>query len=170
MLDFSRQTRLAPEPTNVNALISDTVKLIANQALVKGVQLHFEPGEELPMITLDKGQMEGALLNMIMNALDATDGGGRIDLLSRFADSLDGGQPKEIEIVVSDTGCGIPPEHMDKLFDPFFTTKDVGKGTGLGLAVSWGIVERHGGTIQVHSTVGGGTTFIIRLPVKEAHA
>ncbi|MFZ5924725.1 MAG: sensor histidine kinase, partial [Bacillota bacterium] len=69
-----------------------------------------------------------------------------------------------VEIVVKDTGCGIPPENIPKIFDPFFTTKEVGKGTGLGLAVSFGIVEKHGGAIGVESEVGKGTTFTITLP------
>ena len=167
LLDFSRQTRIDPELTDINSLIRDTVKLVANEARVKGVQLRFDPGQGVPLITLDRGQIESVLLNMIMNALDAIDNGGRVDLVSRLGSSDDGGQPKDIEIAISDTGCGIPSQNMDKLFDPFFTTKDVGKGTGLGLAVSWGIVERHGGTIQVDSTVGEGTTFTIRLPVAE---
>jgi len=74
---------------------------------------------------------------------------------------------KGIEIIISDTGHGISPEHLDKLFDPFFTTKEVGQGTGLGLAVSMGIVERHGGSIRVRSKAGTGSTFIIWLPIEE---
>ena len=74
---------------------------------------------------------------------------------------------KGIEITISDTGCGIPPENLDNLFDPFFTTKEVGDGTGLGLAVSYGIIERHGGTIRVQSKVGQGSTFTIWLPMED---
>ena len=73
---------------------------------------------------------------------------------------------KGIKISVSDTGCGIPPENIEKIFDPFFTTKDVGKGTGIGLSVSYGIIERHGGSIHVHSTVGKGSTFTVWLPLE----
>jgi len=74
---------------------------------------------------------------------------------------------KAVEISVTDTGCGITPEDLNRLFDPFFTTKEMGRGTGLGLSVSYGIVERHDGTIRVQSTVGLGSTFTIRLPVEE---
>jgi two-component system NtrC family sensor kinase len=76
---------------------------------------------------------------------------------------------KGVEISITDTGCGIPPENLDKLFEPFFTTKEVGKGTGLGLAVSYGIVERHGGTIRVQSEVGRGSTFTVWIPVDEGN-
>jgi two-component system NtrC family sensor kinase len=72
-----------------------------------------------------------------------------------------------VQIVCTDTGCGISPENLDKLFDPFFTTKEIGQGTGLGLAVSYGIIERHGGTIWVQSEIGRGSTFTIWLPVEE---
>jgi two-component system NtrC family sensor kinase len=72
---------------------------------------------------------------------------------------------KGVSIVCSDTGCGIPPEHLDRIFDPFFTTKDVGQGTGLGLSVSFGIVERHGGSIHVRSKAGRGSSFTVWLPV-----
>ncbi len=170
LLDFSRQTRIEVELTDINTLIADAVKLVANQARVKGVQLHFEPGEGLPTLTLDRGQIGSVLLNIIMNALDATESGGRIDLSSRLGSAAEAGDSRLIEILVADTGCGIPAEHMDKLFDPFFTTKEVGKGTGLGLSVSLGIVERHGGTILVDSDVGKGSTVVIRLPAKEEQA
>ena len=109
------------------------------------------------------------LLNIIINALDATKPGDNVTLSTGFSLSAsNGGRSgrKGIEITVTDTGCGIPPENLDKLFDPFFTTKEVGKGTGLGLAVSFGIVQRHGGTIRVKSEVGKGSTFFVWLPIE----
>lgn len=168
LLDFSRQTKLDPEPLDVNGLVRSTISLLENQALVRGIRLIFEPGEELPMLTLDRSQVESALLNIILNALDATEPGESITLSTGIGIFATQGYRKGVEIAVIDTGCGIPPENLDKLFDPFFTTKEVGQGTGLGLAVSYGIVERHGGTIRVQSEVGRGSTFTIWLPIDEA--
>jgi two-component system NtrC family sensor kinase len=167
LLDFSRQTAIEPEPTDVNALITETVGLVANQALVKGVEIEFDPGDGVPLRTLDKSQFQSVLLNIIINALDATESGGRISISTGIGLSTDRESRRGIEIIISDTGCGIPPEDLDRLFDPFFTTKEVGKGTGLGLSVSLGIVERHGGTIRVQSRVGRGSTFVIWLPSEE---
>jgi two-component system NtrC family sensor kinase len=167
LLDFSRQTELDREPTDVNRLIRFTLSLVENQALIKGVSLIFEPGEGLPMITLDRNQMQSVLLNIIINALDATDAGGSITLTSGIGVSTSHPGQRGIEILCTDTGCGIPPENLNKLFDPFFTTKEVGHGTGLGLSVSYGIVERHGGTMWVQSKVGKGSTFKIWLPTEE---
>jgi two-component system NtrC family sensor kinase len=167
LLDFSRQTELDREPTDVNRVVRSTLSLVENQALIKGVSLHFEPGEGLPMITLDRNQMQSVLLNIVINALDATEPGGSITVTSGMGVSTSHPGQNGIEILCTDTGCGIPPENLSKLFDPFFTTKEVGHGTGLGLSVSYGIVERHGGTIWVQSKVGKGSTFKIWLPVEE---
>jgi two-component system NtrC family sensor kinase len=170
LLDFSRQTELDREPTDVNRLIRHTISLVENQALIKGVSLNFESGEGLPMITLDRNQMQSVLLNIIINALDATDPGGSITVTSGIGVSTSHPGQNGIEILCTDTGCGIPPENLNRLFDPFFTTKDVGQGTGLGLSVSYGIIERHGGTIWVQSKVGKGSTFKVWLPIEEQGA
>ncbi|MFB0521367.1 MAG: cache domain-containing protein [Desulfatiglandales bacterium] len=167
LLDFSRQTKLDREPTDVNRLVDSTVSLIENQALVKGLSIKFNPGENLPVLTLDRNQVQSVLFNIIMNALDATEPGGKITISTGISLSARDGGKKGVEIAVADTGCGIAPEDLDKLFDPFFTTKEVGQGTGLGLAVSYGIVQGHGGTIRVQSEAGRGSTFTIWLPVAE---
>ena len=167
LLDFSRQTKIEPELIDVDVLVSETIGLIANQALVKGVEVHFDPGEELPQRTLDKSQFQSVLLNIILNALDATALGGRIDITTRKSLSTATDNSKGIEIEISETGCGIPADHLDKLFNPFCTTQEVGKGTGLGLSVSFGIVARHGGTIRVTSRIDRGSTFTIWLPLSE---
>jgi two-component system NtrC family sensor kinase len=167
LLDFSRQTELDREPTDVNRLVRFTISLVENQSLIKGVTLNFEPGEGLPQLTLDRNQMQSVLLNIIINALDATEPGGSITITTGMGLSASKPDQKGVQIVCADTGCGIPPENLDKLFDPFFTTKEIGQGTGLGLAVSYGIVERHGGTIWVQSKVGRGSTFTVWLPIEE---
>jgi two-component system NtrC family sensor kinase len=165
LLDFSRQTELDPKSTDINQLVGATLPLVTNQALIKGIRLRFEKGAGLPLITVDQNQMQSVLLNIIINALDATESGGYITVTTGIG--MSAGKPgmKGIEIVCNDTGCGIEPDNLDKIFDPFFTTKDIGQGTGLGLSVSYGIVERHGGSIRALSKVGHGSTFVIWLPI-----
>ena len=167
LLDFSRQTKLEPELTDVNGLIRSVLTLVENQALIKGVGLNFRQGEGLPMYIMDRNQMKSAVLNIIINAIDATEPGGNITITTGLSMSIDKTGQKGIEMSVMDTGCGIPLENLDKLLDPFFTTKKVGEGTGLGLSVSSGIVERHGGIIRIQSDVGRGSIFTIWLPLKE---
>ena len=165
LLDFSRQTKLDKEPTEVNRLVRSAISLMENQALVRGIGIKFNPGENLPMLILDRSQFQSVLLNMIINALDATEPGGNVNIYTATALSASNTGQKGIEITIADTGSGIPQQHLDRLFDPFFTTKEVGQGTGLGLSVSYGIVQRHGGTIRVQSEVGKGTRFFIWLPI-----
>lgn len=166
LLDFSRQTKLDPEPIDINRLVSSAISLIENQALVKGVTINFNPGENLPQVTLDRSQIQSVIINIIINALDATEPGGHIRIFTAASLSGNGAAQEGIEITFADTGCGIPPENLNKLFDPFFTTKGVGQGTGLGLSVSLGIVQRHGGHIRVQSEVGKGSRFFIWLPMQ----
>ncbi|RJP92469.1 MAG: HAMP domain-containing protein [Desulfobacteraceae bacterium] len=165
LLDFSRQTKLDPEPTDINRLMDATIKLVENQALLKGVGVHFEPGDSLPMIVLDRSQIESVFLNMILNALDATNPSDEIRITSSSALSANDIGHQGVEVTIADNGCGMPPEHLNQIFEPFFSTKDVGKGTGLGLSVSLGIVKEHGGNIRVQSELGKGTTFFIWLPI-----
>ncbi len=161
LLDFSRQSRLDPQPMDLNLELAKSVKLLSNQSLIKGVELSFNGATGLPMFSLDRNLCQSVWINMIMNALDATQPGDSIEISTQqvTADGKDGA-----EIFIKDTGSGIEPEILDKLFDPFFTTKEVGKGTGLGLAVSAGIIERHEGNVRVTSTLGEGTCFTIWLP------
>jgi two-component system NtrC family sensor kinase len=167
LLDFSRQTKLDQEPTDVNMLIRSVISPMENQALVKGVSITFDPGENLPTVTLDRNQFQSVLINLIINALDATEPGGNINIYTATGLSASDTGHKGVEITIADTGSGIPPDNLDKLFDPFFSTKEVGQGTGLGLSVSYGIVQRHGGTIRVQSELGKGSTFFIWIPIEE---
>ena len=114
---------------------------------------------QIPIIPCYPGQLNQVFLNMLINASQAIDNDGQISIKTSVVD-------EQIKITFSDTGSGIAPEHLPKLFDPFFTTKEVGKGTGLGLSISHGIVQKHGGEIQVESELGKGTTFTILLPIK----
>jgi two-component system NtrC family sensor kinase len=166
LLDFSRQTKLDREEVDVNRLISSTMSLMENQALVKGISMEFKPGDDLHTVNMDRNQFQSVVLNILINAMDATKPGDTITLSTSNSPVVNEAGQQGIEISIADTGCGIPPEHMNKLFDPFFTTKEVGHGTGLGLAVSLGIVQRHGGTISVQSEVGKGAAFTIWVPLE----
>ncbi|MFO7557380.1 MAG: ATP-binding protein [Desulfobacterales bacterium] len=167
LLDFSRQTKLDPEPTEINRLVDSTVKMVENQALIKGVNITFHPGENLPMLVIDRSQIQSVLLNIILNAFDATKPSDHITISTSEALSASDKNHRGVEITIADTGCGIPAENLDKLFDPFFSTKEVGQGTGLGLSVSFGIVKEHNGNIRLQSEVGKGTTFFVWLPVEK---
>lgn len=161
LLDFSRQTVIKTESTEINQLIENSIELMKNQALMKDINLSFHGADNLPTLTLDQNQFQSVLINMIINALDATPSGGHIDIQTM---QVDANKERGVEITIADTGSGISPDDMDQIFDPFFTTKEVGEGTGLGLAVTSGIIERHGGTIKVRSQTHKGTTFTIWLP------
>jgi len=164
LLHFSLQTTLDREPTDLNRLIQTTISLMETPAMVKGVSIKFSPGENLPMLTLDRSQLQSVFLNIIINALDATEPGGTISIYTAAGLCANTTDHKGVEITIADTGCGIPADDLDKLFEPFFTTKAVGHGTGLGLSVSYGIIQRHEGNIRVQSEVGKGTRFFIWLP------
>ncbi|HSO72646.1 MAG TPA: ATP-binding protein [Thermodesulfobacteriota bacterium] len=120
-----------------------------------------ELGSDLPPVTCDFKQIQQALMNMIINGVEAMPQGGTLTIASRFLS-----KEKMIEVEIRDTGIGIPREHLDNLFEPFFSTKAEGKGVGLGLSVSYGIINNHHGRIKVDSTPGQGTTFRVHLPVK----
>jgi two-component system NtrC family sensor kinase len=166
LLDFSRQTTPDREKVDVNQLVGSTIALMENQALVKGVDVKFNPGDKLPPVSMDRNQFQGVLLNILINGLDATKAGDTVTITSKNSKLVNEAGQEGVEISITDTGCGIPPEHINKLFDPFFTTKEVGHGTGLGLAVSLGIVQRHGGSIRVQSEVGKGSTFTLWVPLE----
>jgi two-component system NtrC family sensor kinase len=170
LLDFSRQTKLEPELTDINKLVRSAIALVDNQALVKGVTLEFSPTDGLPVRTMDRNQMQSVILNIMINAIDATEPGGTVTVKTGFSVSKGKTEQDGIEISIGDTGCGISKDNLGKIFDPFFTTKEVGQGTGLGLSVSYGIVGHHGGNIRVQSEVGKGSTFTIWLPIEDLHS
>ena len=161
LLDFARQSEPNVVEADANEILSRTLSLLQNQAQFQNITITTTLCSSLPKAMMDSGQIQQVFTNIILNAAEAIDGQGEIKIVTRATE--DG---QYIEIELADTGCGIPQENIEKIFDPFFTTKEVGHGTGLGLAVSYGIISRHRGTIEVKSSPGKGTTFVVRLPLK----
>ena len=161
LLDFAHQTEPKIEDSDVNEILKRTLSLVENQALFQNVKITRVLSPAMPKVMVDASQIKQVFTNIVLNAADAVEGEGELTIVTRIAPD-----DESIEIEFTDTGCGIPHENLEKLFDPFFTTKETGRGTGLGLAVSYGIIARHKGTIEVKSVPGKGTTFIIRLPQK----
>ena len=143
---------------NVNKLLDDTLQLLEPQMRKSQIEIVKNYSDEQPSILGNAGKLQQVFTNLILNARDAIIGGGQISLLTDFNEN------DEVVIEVSDTGSGIAPENLGKIYDPFFTTKGVGSGTGLGLAVSYGIVQEHAGIIEAHSKTGEGTTFHLVFP------
>jgi two-component system NtrC family sensor kinase len=160
LLDFSRPRKPDKRPAQVNAVLQECVSLVANQALFHNIEIVKRFQGDLPPVLMDAAQIQQVFMNLIINAAEAMNGGGRLTLATRW-------DPAEscIEVRCADTGHGIRAEDLERIFDPFFTTKETGHGTGLGLAISFGIVKEHGGTISVESELGKGATFTVRLPV-----
>jgi two-component system NtrC family sensor kinase len=158
LLSFSRETKLKPGLINVNSIIEETISLLVKRSLFRNIEVRQELEASLPFTFADPDLLKQVFFNIILNGAQAMEGIGVLAVSSRSKK-----QGKEIEIKIADTGKGIQEEHIPRLFDPFFTTKE--KGTGLGLALVYGIVSKHKGTIDVESRVGKGTTFFINLKV-----
>jgi len=160
LLDFARQRKPDKTLCDVNSVLQECVSLIENQAIFLNIQIDINLKKDLPMVIIDPSQIERVFMNMIINASEAMDGNGQLTLTTRSNP-----ESNFVEVVFKDTGHGISEEHKEKIFDPFFTTKETGHGVGLGLAISYGIVKEHEGSITVDSEIGKGTTFTIRLPI-----
>jgi len=161
LLEFARQTEPKKEPTDINRAINDGLFFLVNQALFHNIRIVKNLDPFLPFVRGNSGQLKQVFMNIIVNAAEAMHGNGNLTIATSLSPDR-----KTVWIEFADTGEGIPEENLSRIFDPFFTTKDVGKGTGLGLATSYGIVQDHGGTINVRSKVGLGTSFIIGLPIQ----
>lgn len=161
LLEFSREREFQQNLVNLENLVIRTTRLITSQ-LPAGVEIFTEIPEELD-IYVDAQKLQEVLLNLLLNASQAMPNEvGRITVTA-----AEDKRTKEVEIMIKDSGCGIPDENLSHIFDPFFSTKEVGYGTGLGLSVAHGIIEQHNGTLSVESRVGEGTVFTIRLPLRE---
>jgi two-component system NtrC family sensor kinase len=163
LLAFSRQSgaRLAEE--DLSPVVERCRMLLKHQAEMLSVTLETRVEPDLPKVVCDAAQVQQVILALAMNALEATPSDGRVSIeASREGDG--------VRLAVSDTGWGIPKDHLDRIFEPFFTTKEAGKGVGLGLAVVYGIVSAHHGRIDVASEPGRGTTFTVHLPARQPEA
>ncbi|MDT5120629.1 MAG: hypothetical protein QOC96_111 [Acidobacteriota bacterium] len=157
LLDFSRTRAGEHLPVHVAEVINSAARLVAHQKRGGRIEIQIEAADDLSPVSGDEGQLQQAVIALATNAIDAMPEGGRLTLRGR-------NENDHVLIEISDTGHGIAPENLTKIFDPFFTTKEIGRGTGLGLAVCYGIVAEHGGRLDVQSAVGTGTTFTISLP------
>jgi two-component system NtrC family sensor kinase len=162
LMRFARQETLQFQPVDANEAVGAALSIVDHQLSLHGIRIVRELGEGLPQVSGDINQLQQVLVNLAINAQQAMAGQrGELFVRTRAV----GGQ---VLIELQDSGPGISPELQKKIFEPFFTTKEAGQGTGLGLSVSYGIVESHGGRIEVSSSPGQGATFVISLPVAAA--
>ena len=159
LLDFSRMRAGNRFPIDIALVLKSSARLVAHQKRGGNINIKLEIEENLPFVNADEGQMQQAIIALATNAIDAMPGGGTLTFRAF-------GQRNRVVVEVQDSGHGIAPDDLSKIFEPFFTTKEVGKGTGLGLAVCYGIITEHDGRLGVRSNVGAGTTFSIFLPNK----
>jgi C4-dicarboxylate-specific signal transduction histidine kinase len=167
MRSFARQSEVARNKVNINDPIKDVFKVLGHQVKSHQVELILDLDENIPYIMAEHNRLEQVFINMVTNAIDAMD--------EKSAKTEDPDNVKKLIIrtflennqvnaVVTDTGIGMAQEVKNKIFEPFFTTKDVGKGTGLGVSISYGIIKDYDGEIQIDSQVGVGTTFLLKFP------
>ena len=160
LLGFSRRTDVSRDIINLNDALREVIGFLEKEVLFRNITLELHLREDLPNVTSDKGQLEQVVLNIMNNAVDAIEKGGRIEIITDVKDE------NTLTISIRDNGPGIPENVVKHIFEPFFTTKEKGKGTGLGLSISYGIMQKLGGTISVQSEVNKGTTFTIEIPLK----
>lgn len=167
LLDFARTRAGEHRPVQIKNVLETSARLLAHQQRGRNIAIKVEAESDLPSVAGDEGQLQQAVIALSTNAMDAMPQGGVLTFRAdaKRLESKDKSERRtNVIIEVADTGCGIAAEHLPKIFDPFFTTKEIGQGTGLGLAVCYGIVTEHGGRIAVESVLGRGTTFTITLP------
>ncbi|HKV42244.1 MAG TPA: ATP-binding protein, partial [Blastocatellia bacterium] len=162
LLDFSHQRQAEKMSGDINQIIDQTLQLIKHHPKLGKMLVVRELDVSLAPVYVNEGQMKQIFIALISNAYDAMEKGGTLTIRTRWHDR---DMDRAVCAEFTDTGCGIPAKHLPKIFDPFFTTKPLGRGTGLGLSVCYGIVSEHGGRIEVDSTVGSGSTFRVLLPV-----
>jgi signal transduction histidine kinase len=157
LLKFSRIGTSEYSDLDVNRVISESLSLVEPMLKAARVTVNSQLKDSLPAVYGNSGKLQQVFMNLIMNARDAMPRGGELTIATEAENST-------VHVEVSDNGVGIPADHLNKIFDPFFTTKATSRGTGLGLAVTYGIIREHSGSIQVDSVVGRGTTFRLEFP------
>jgi signal transduction histidine kinase len=167
--DFSRQSKLDFKQMDISEPIENALLITGQQLLNHGIRVVKDFQPDLPNIRGDSTQLEQVFLNLIANAKDAMETADRKKELTIRTSLIRNYSWSDIEISFTDTGIGIAEENREKIFEPFFSTKEVGKGTGLGLSICYGIIEAHGGRIEVDSRANEGTTFRVILPILGTH-
>ncbi len=168
LLDFSRQTPPQLRRVDMAQVIEEALLILGHQASLQNIEVVKKYAPDAPLVEADFDQMRQVLNNMFTNSMQAMKDGGKIILrLSRAKPEFLPGARRVLKVEIEDTGCGIPDESLGNLFTPFFTTKEKGEGVGLGLAVVYGIIQRHNGRIEVSSKVGQGTVFTIYLRAQQ---
>jgi signal transduction histidine kinase len=166
LLNLSRSSAQNPEeraPVDINGVVNDVLALLEPQLVASKIKVRRDLCSSPALVPGVEHKLQQAFLNLFLNARDAMPKGGWLSVATRVEDG-------QAIAEVSDTGSGIPNEHLARIYDPFFTTKRIGKGTGLGLSITYGIVREHEGTLSCQSAVGQGTTFTISLPHTAGHA
>jgi signal transduction histidine kinase len=158
LLNFSRTGAVEFTEVNLNAVVEETLSLVAHPFKTAHVHVTRNLQQELPSMLGSNNKLQQVFLNLFMNARDAMPAGGMVAVRTASNNGT-------VEIEITDTGSGIPNENLHRIFDPFFTTKSSGRGTGLGLSVSYGIIKEHSGKVDVRSTQGKGTSFRLEFPV-----
>jgi len=159
LLDFARKRQPVLQAVAVNKLVADMAALVDKEARQKGIKIMQHLAPDLPPVYADAPQLRQVILNLLNNAVYAVQRNGEVTVTTRLAGE------NALEVIISDTGPGIPPEDLPRIFEPFFTTKPPGQGTGLGLAICHGIIEKLGGRITAANRAGQGAEFTIRLPL-----
>jgi len=160
LLEFSRESKPNMVSTDINRVIEKSIRMLENECRLRRIEVEKHLSREIPALLLDANQIEQMFVNLLLNAIQAVEKEGTVTLWSYVSPDR-----KCVKIDISDTGCGIPPENLSKIFEPFFSTKP--KGTGLGLAVTYGIVQKHGGHISASSQPGKGTQFVVEFPIPQ---
>ncbi|MBW2466193.1 MAG: DUF3365 domain-containing protein [Deltaproteobacteria bacterium] len=161
LLNFASPGKTKTTQASINEVIQDALLMLKQQFKKKKIELKRDLHPELPLLDLDVEKIKQVFINLAMNAIQAIGESGTVSISSSLSKEL-----QQVKVVVEDNGPGIAPEQIDKIFDPFFTTKEPGEGTGLGLSLSYGIIQDHGGDINVKSRINQGTTFTITLPIQ----
>jgi len=159
LLGFARRFDLKTECVDLKCMVDDVLTFHKKEALYRNITVHVDIPETIPLVETDRGKLQQIILNLVNNAFQAIDNGCFLDIRAEMA------EPSSIRLSIRDNGCGISEAHLNKVFEPFFTTKKEGKGSGLGLSITYGLVRKLHGNISVDSKPGEGTTFVVTLPV-----
>jgi len=163
LLSFARHTDVSIKPVNVQELLYEVLGLFEKESEYRGIAINVDVGSDVPVIESDRGKLQQVFINMVNNAFAAMNQGGILNI------KIEGQNSTFISIIIADNGCGIPQENIDRIFEPFYSTKKEEGGTGLGLSITSSLVYKLGGTLEVDSKIGKGTTFHIVLPLKSTN-